>query len=206
MNHTLSEGAKKRVLSKLGEPTMSVELDDEQMQNLYVISIVNWDLYSQISNLNKDKLINIKGVWLENYFQAICKEALGRVRGKYANSLPIPGAENVFLNYESLLRESDQEKEALIGLLVPVTNKIILAVYINVHNLDEHDVKSYCNKISEKINTNKGIIYHVIPVRDQETKIECVYPNFVYDEKIKEKLNLCLDDVINNINNTLNGK
>lgn len=206
MNYTFSEGIKKRAIAKLGGPVMDVELDDEQMQAIYTLSIINWDLYSPLSNISKDTLRDIKCVWIENFFQALCKEALGRVRGKFKSSMPIPGAENVLLNYESLLTESDQEKEALIDLLIPVANKMILAAYVNVGNLEESDVKKYCEKISKMVNTNRGAVYYVIPVRDQETKIECVYPNFVSDKKIKEKLNVCLDDIINSIKNTLNEK
>lgn len=81
---------------------------------------------------------------------------------------------------------------------MPAANKIILSAYINIGNLDEDEANQYLTKIKEHIKT-KGIIYHIIPVRDQETKIECVYPNLVSDKKTKEKLNACLDDIINNI-------
>lgn len=83
---------------------------------------------------------------------------------------------------------------------------MILAAYVNVGSLDECDVKKYCEKISKMINTTRGAVYYIIPVRDQETKIECVYPSLVSDKEIKEKLNTCLDDIINNIKNTLNEK
>lgn len=46
---------------------------------------------------------------------------------------------------------------------------------------------------------DKGYKYFFIAVRDQETRIECVYPNFVNNEEITAKLNICLDDMIKTI-------
>lgn len=90
---TFSEHIAKRVRSKLGEPIMGVEIDDEQMSQLYSNAILNWYLYSNLSKIEIEKLKTIDQEWIENYFQALCKETIGMIRGKYNGNLPIPGSE-----------------------------------------------------------------------------------------------------------------
>lgn len=76
----------------------------------------NDDAISDISNVpyfnvTYSKINDIGRNWIRNYFLAICKETLGRIRGKYS-SLPIPDNE-ISLNYQELLQESTTEKESL---------------------------------------------------------------------------------------------
>lgn len=194
-----SEYKIKKARLKLGEPVMSVELEDEQIVNCFAEAVSNWELYALLSNLSEDKLNKISSYWVENYFFALCKENLARIRSKFQGKLPLPGTD-VTLEYESLLTESDREKENLIGLLIPVQKKMVLAFYINVGNMEHSDVKPYIENI-KKLATNKNEIHYFIPVRDQETRIECIYPNFTNDEEIKSKLNIILDDIINKIQN-----
>jgi hypothetical protein len=200
MTPHFSVGVKNRVIAKLGGPTIVVELDDEQMEGLFVNSIKDWYLYSPLSKLDERKLEEIKGDWIENNFQALCKESLGRIRGKFRNGLPIPGVEKVTLDYDSLLKESEQEKNELVGLLIPPAEKIVLAVYVNVGNMNSEDVKFHMGRIQKSLGSDKGFKYFFIAVRDQETRIECVYPSFVSNDEITAKLNICLDDIIKNIN------
>lgn len=54
--------------------------------------------------------------WVRDYFTAICKETLGRVRGKFGGVLGVTDAE-VTMDYESLLSESKEDKAALIERL-----------------------------------------------------------------------------------------
>lgn len=201
MTPRFSAGIKNRVIAKLGGPTIAVELEIEQLEGLYINSIKDWHLYSPLSKLDETKLEEIKGDWIENNFQALCKEALGRIRGKFRDGLPIPGVEKVTLDYDSLLKESEQEKNDLIALLIPPAEKIVLAVYVNVGNMDNEDVKFHMTKIQEKLSSDKGFKYFFIAVRDQETRIECVYPNFINNDEVTAKLNVCLDDIIKNISN-----
>lgn len=76
----------------------------------------------------------------------------------------------------------------------------MLAFYINVGNMDSEDVKKYMKKISKQLSSDKSFRFFIVPVRDQETKIECIYPNFLYDEEMKNKMNTVLDKLIENIN------
>lgn len=190
-----------RAITRLGGPTIAVELEDNQMEGLYINAVKDWHLYSNLSKLEIEKVKSIEQEWVESYFQALCKESLGRIREKFREGLSIPGVEKVILDYESLLKESEREKSDLIGLLVPPSEKIVLAVYINVGNMNSEDVKFHMSKIQEKIGSDKGFKYFFIAVRDQESRIECVYPNFVNNEEIAAKLNTCLDDIINKIKN-----
>lgn len=187
-----------RIRSRLGEPSISVELLDYQMKDLFYIAVKTWNLYSTLSKIEKDKLENIEYEWVEKYFQAICKESLGRIRNKYNEESNIH-INDIKLEYQSLLIESKNEQTELIGLLMPTTNKIILAAYINIGNLDESDINKYMGKIRDTMSINKFFELFLVPVRDQETYIECVYPNFVYDEELKNKAKEALLKIIETI-------
>ena len=132
---TLTESIKNRIMTKLGGPIITVELSENQIADLFHSSIKDWHLYSSLSKLEKNKLEIIEASWVEKYFQALCKESLGRIRSKYSGELPIPG-NTMKLEYDSLLRESVNEKIDLVSLLIPPQDKIILAAYIEIGNLD----------------------------------------------------------------------
>ena len=51
--------------------------------------------------------------WVRKFFVATCKEALGRVRGKFGGNLKVPDSE-LTLEYDSLLTEGKDEKSKLI--------------------------------------------------------------------------------------------
>lgn len=59
--------------------------------------------YSRVNDIGKR--------WIHNYFIALCKEMLGRVRGKYGE-LPIPNGA-ISLNYTELLQEGESEQQRL---------------------------------------------------------------------------------------------
>ena len=50
--------------------------------------------------------------WIRRYALALCKEMLGQIRGKFGNSIPIPG-DNVSLNAGELLGQAKDEQDAL---------------------------------------------------------------------------------------------
>ena len=54
--------------------------------------------------------------WVRDWFTALCKETLGRVRGKFGGSLGVTDAE-VTMDYESLLSESREDRTALLERL-----------------------------------------------------------------------------------------
>jgi hypothetical protein len=62
--------------------------------------------------VNFDELNTSSKQWVRDYFTALCKETLGRVRGKFGGALGVTDAE-VTMDYDSLLSESKEDKTAL---------------------------------------------------------------------------------------------
>jgi hypothetical protein len=62
--------------------------------------------------VNFDELNTPSKQWVRDYFTAMCKETLGRVRGKFGGVLGITDAE-VTMDYDSLLSEAKDDKAAL---------------------------------------------------------------------------------------------
>jgi hypothetical protein len=62
--------------------------------------------------VNYDELNTPSKQWVRDYFTAMCKETLGRVRGKFGGALGVTDAE-VTMDYDSLLSESKDDKDAL---------------------------------------------------------------------------------------------
>jgi len=50
--------------------------------------------------------------WIRKFALALSKETLGQVRGKFGNSIPIPG-DNISLNASELLTQAANEQTAL---------------------------------------------------------------------------------------------
>jgi hypothetical protein len=64
--------------------------------------------YSQINSIGRQ--------WIFEYTLSLCKEMLGYIRGKYQNTIPIPGRE-ISLNSSDLITAASTEKTALIERL-----------------------------------------------------------------------------------------
>jgi len=89
--------------------------------------------------------------------------------------------------------------------------KIILIHYINVGNIDDNDVsemmKNVVNKFSPKEEDN--IISYWIPVREGETRVECINPKLVSEEDFTEAKRVLdrnqeiVNDIINWKNKTI---
>jgi hypothetical protein len=62
--------------------------------------------------VNYDELNSPSKQWVRDYFTAMCKETLGRVRGKFGGALGVTDAE-VTMDYDSLLSEAKEDKEKL---------------------------------------------------------------------------------------------
>ena len=68
------------------------------------------------SNPEYTKINSVGRSWIFEYTLALAKEMLGYVRGKYGNSVPVPGS-SVTLNAPDLLSAATSEKTALIERL-----------------------------------------------------------------------------------------
>jgi hypothetical protein len=62
--------------------------------------------------VNYDELNSPSKQWVRDYFTAMCKETLGRVRGKFGGALGVTDAE-VTMDYDSLLSEAKEDKDKL---------------------------------------------------------------------------------------------
>jgi hypothetical protein len=62
--------------------------------------------------VNYDELNTPSKQWVRDYFTALCKETLGRVRGKFGGALGVTDSE-VTMDYDSLLSEAKDDKEKL---------------------------------------------------------------------------------------------
>ena len=192
-----------RARRKLGAPIISVELTDEQMTSLLKDAQDTFHLYSTVSDMPIDKLNYIEDVWIKKYFYALCKETLGRVRGKYSGNLTIPGTD-LKLDFESLLLEAEREKGflkyAIFGekelLRQNHVENAVLVFYINTGNLDHQDIESFVGDIKKKIGKIPGFTMFFLPIKG-ESKIECIHPvSAELDEEGK--------GVINRLNEYLN--
>lgn len=172
-----------RARRKLGAPIIDVELTDEQMTSLLKDAQDTFFLYATISDMSITKREQIEDVWIKKYFYALCKETLGRIRGKYVDGMPIPGGVNIKLDFESLLQESIREKCFLKYMIFgdkellkhTNTKEAVFVFYINTGNFEYEDIDNYIRNFSEKFR-KPGFINYFIPVQQQETRVECIYP------------------------------
>ena len=83
-------------------------------------------------------------------------------------------------------------------------DKTIIVFYVNIGNLDNADVSAYIEKVNNAIKPSeedkKHVIHYVIPVRNQDTKVECLnIPKILTTEKEKYKFRLKLDNIDNKL-------
>ena len=66
--------------------------------------------------------------------------------------------------------------------------KIILIHYINVSNIDSNDVSKIMEEIINKFSLKQenNIISYWIPVREGDTRVECINPKLVSEEDFTE--------------------
>jgi len=65
-----------------------------------------------MENIPFDKINSIGQQWIRRFALALSKETLGQIRGKFGNSVPIPG-DNVTLNAGELLTQAKEEQNTL---------------------------------------------------------------------------------------------
>jgi hypothetical protein len=68
-------------------------------------------------------------------------------------------------------------------------DKLVLVYYVNIGNIDDSDVEPYLNRVKDML-TDTNMVQYFIPVRDQETKIECINPKLVNEEEYQDVLNV----------------
>jgi hypothetical protein len=89
--------------------------------------------------------------------------------------------------------------------------KIILIHYINVGNIDGNDVSEMMENIVNKFSPKEedNIISYWIPVREGDTRVECINPKLVSEEDFTEAKRVLdrnqeiVNDIINWKNKTI---
>lgn len=85
-------------------------------------------------------------------------------------------------------------------------NKIIIAYYIGVGNLDQSDVKQYVDQVSKSVK-DKDLIQYFIPVIDENNvRVECIYPKYVLGEEVDEEFKGVIKRLDEHIKNLSYGK
>lgn len=107
----------KTIKCRLGEPMISVEMDNSILTTLKKVAEDEFNLILLSRNAGSLKNIaTLKKLWVDKFFNALCLETLGRIRSKFSGNLPIPGAE-ITLNSENLRIDSYNEIQHLRMLL-----------------------------------------------------------------------------------------
>jgi len=169
----------KRARRILGEPIRTVELTDGQMREL--LEHARELFFLLVAGEETSRGEAFYKTWVNQYFIALCKESLGRIRGKFGGKLPIPGTE-LMIDYKELLRESNNEKQFLKYLILQDDNllseqhKPVLVFYIGVRNIDAIEAEEHMRRIREEMDADDGFTKYFVPVRESDSRIECVYP------------------------------
>lgn len=83
-------------------------------------------------------------------------------------------------------------------------NKIILVAYVNVSQMDDGTIFDELVHVSQALNgLDENVKSIVIPVREGETRVECINPQLVSEEKYKEA-EAVVDRATEAINNFIN--
>lgn len=181
-----------RTNSQLGSPSSDVELNEGQMYDLINSAEEAYDLLALSNKCHREN--DFRHLWVSQYFVALCKEALGRIRGKFNGTLPIPGAE-IKLNYKELLTESHREKQFLRYLMLNDKNilvenyKPILVFYVAIGNLEHSEVSEFLNKVKDSMSeSDDGFTKYFVTTPGRESRIECIYPVSGIDSETKESI------------------
>ena len=75
------------------------------------------------ANIPYENINSIGKQWIRRFSLALSKETLGQVRGKFGNSVPIPG-DNISLNASDLLSQAKEEQNALRDELKTVLDEL----------------------------------------------------------------------------------
>ena len=65
-------------------------------------------------------------------------------------------------------------------------DKLFLVIYLNIASIPSEDVLEYINKVTKVIEFDDSVQRLIVPVRGEETKIECINPVLLTEEQYKE--------------------
>ena len=64
--------------------------------------------------------------------------------------------------------------------------KLFIVMYVNVRNIDMEDVPEYLHEVKNALYYDETVNTIVVPIRDGDTRIECINPALLTDDKYKE--------------------
>ena len=71
--------------------------------------------------------------------------------------------------------------------------KVILSLYVNVGQMSAEEVERHIAKMI-KTSPSEDIIQYVIPIREGDSRVECVYPKYVVLERLKKNIDRLGDE------------
>lgn len=73
----------------------------------------------------------------------------------------------------------------------PFWTQVILVFYINVGNVPSNDVSEYMDYVQQRLSVNKpadAAPWFFIPIRDSETRVECINPSLINNPALIDKM------------------
>jgi hypothetical protein len=72
-------------------------------------------------------------------------------------------------------------------------DKLILVAYINVGGIHDADVSAFLTETANNLKPKEddSILFYVIPVRGEESRLECVNPKLVSEEEYEKAKLAC---------------
>ena len=65
-------------------------------------------------------------------------------------------------------------------------DKLFLVIYVNIDNIHMGDVSEYLMAFARQTTFDETVMRLIVPVRDQETRVECINPVLLTEEQYKE--------------------
>ena len=65
-------------------------------------------------------------------------------------------------------------------------DKLFLVIYVNIDNIHMSDVSAYLEAFARQTTFDETVMRLIVPVRDQETRVECINPVLLTEEQYKE--------------------
>ena len=72
-------------------------------------------------------------------------------------------------------------------------DKLILVAYINISGLSDADVSSFLTETAHNLRPKEdgSSLFYVIPVRGEESRLECINPKLVSEEEYEKAHQAC---------------
>lgn len=86
-------------------------------------------------------------------------------------------------------------------------DKLILAFYINIDSIDSCDVYDYLNEAKESLTSNldNSVISYFIPIKGENSKVDCINPSFIDGDEYKANKEK-LDNMVKKLEEFLTNK